>query len=237
VLSEQSWDISPLRLFALTAALLILHGAPACAHKLKVFATADGKTISGYAYYSGGARPRSVTIQLVGPNGEKLGKTRTNEKGEFTFEAGYKCDHIVTIDTGDGHGANWTVHANELPDDLPLLGRSNSGSPPDAAAGDKPDKPASQDKDGDAPPLSDIERAVADAVSKEIGPLRTQINKYREEIQKYQEKIRLHDILGGIGYIAGVAGLAFYFLGRRTGKGRRPAARRDNGRTSQQEQP
>ena len=233
-MSRQPLGVSPLGLLALTAALLILHGAPAYAHKLKVFATADGKTISGYAYYSGGARPRSVTIQLVGPNGEKLGETRTNEKGEFTFEAAYKCDHIVTIDTGDGHGANWTVYSGELPDGLPLLAGSKGGGPPAVAAGAEPE---SQDKGGNVPPLSDIQRAVADAVSKEIDPLRKQINKYREELQEYQEKIRLHDILGGIGYIVGVAGLAFYLLGRRMERARPSCTRRDNGQTSQQEQP
>jgi nickel transport protein len=46
------------------------------------------------------------------------------------------------------------------------------------------------------------------AVAQKLRPLQREIVELREEI-------RLHDILGGIGYIIGIAGISFYFLGVR----------------------
>lgn len=37
----------------------------------------------------------------------------------------------------------------------------------------------------------------------------------QQRLDEYEQKIRLRDVLGGIGYIVGIAGIAFYFLGVR----------------------
>lgn len=62
-------------------------------------------------------------------------------------------------------------------------------------------------------PLSTPSSAVSDtaleqAIARQIRPL-------REQIDAYEEKIRLHDILGGLGIIAGLAGVAFGLSERR----------------------
>jgi nickel transport protein len=44
----------------------------------------------------------------------------------------------------------------------------------------------------------------------------------RREFQDFRQEVRWHDVLGGIGYIVGVAGIAFYFLGVRRKELRRP---------------
>jgi nickel transport protein len=41
------------------------------------------------------------------------------------------------------------------------------------------------------------------------------INPLREQIAAYEERRRWHDVLGGIGYILGLAGVAFFFLARK----------------------
>jgi len=46
--------------------------------------------------------------------------------------------------------------------------------------------------------------SIEKIVSKQLKPL-------REQLEAYQEKIFIHDVLGGIGYIFGVMGLLFYF--------------------------
>lgn len=52
------------------------------------------------------------------------------------------------------------------------------------------------------------EAALEQALARQIRPL-------REQIDAYEEKIRLHDILGGLGVIAGLAGVAFGLSERR----------------------
>jgi nickel transport protein len=39
-----------------------------------------------------------------------------------------------------------------------------------------------------------------------------------EELRAYEDRTRLRDLLGGVGYILGVAGIAFYLLACRRGE-------------------
>ena len=54
----------------------------------------------------------------------------------------------------------------------------------------------------------ELTAVVEQAVAKRIRPL-------ERELRSLKEEVRFHDILGGIGYIAGIAGVTFYFLGVR----------------------
>ena len=59
--------------------------------------------------------------------------------------------------------------------------------------------------------LSDDLAAPTDAGHTETASL-------RQELHEYEQKVRLRDILGGIGYIVGITGIAFYSMGRRKHK-------------------
>ena len=50
-----------------------------------------------------------------------------------------------------------------------------------------------------------------------------ELSALRDEFQQYRQQTQLRDILGGIGYILGVAGIAFYLLGLRQKRSNRPA--------------
>ena len=50
---------------------------------------------------------------------------------------------------------------------------------------------------------------IAKAVQRQVRPL-------RKELTAYREKKNLQDILGGIGYICGIFGLAFFYYARRS---------------------
>ena len=54
----------------------------------------------------------------------------------------------------------------------------------------------------------EIAAIVDRSVSRRIAPL-------RRELAELKQKRRLQDILAGLGYIAGITGIVFYFLGRR----------------------
>ena len=132
--------------------------APAQAHKLKIFATASEKTISGYAYLGRGARPQHVTVEVLGPAGETLGETRTDDTGEFTFQATVRCDHTFIVDTGDGHRASYTVRADELPANLPAGADTNT-------------------------PTDETRRLLAEAVAEAVNPLRRQLDAHEERLR------------------------------------------------------
>jgi nickel transport protein len=180
------------------AALVLLCAAPALAHRIHLFAS-GGTVIEGSAYFSGGGALASATVRVTAPNGVRLGEVRTDAAGRFTFRPAHRCDHVFVVEMGDGHRAECTVPAAELPSDLPSL----PGAPPPPPA-----EPSGQPEPAD-PSARELERAVARAVR----PL-------REQIDRLEHRLRFRDVLGGLGYIAGLTGLAFYVLAvRRNARG------------------
>jgi len=187
-------------------AVLFCYG-PAQAHKVKVFASAEGPVITGYAYFPGGGRIKGGRVDIHGPDGQKLAQVMTDERGEFSFQAQARIDHLLVLDAGQGHLARFLVEAEELPESLPGGGGTKTASPPAAPADNAPIP--------DRATISEerLAELIDQAVSRQIRPLRSQI-------EAFQEKIYWHDVLGGIGYIIGLMGLSLYFLGRRRSKGR-----------------
>ncbi|SOD96460.1 hypothetical protein [Caenispirillum bisanense] len=190
-----------IRPLLLALALVVAVSAPALAHKIKVFATAEGAVVSGLVYFPGGGKAVGAPVQVLGPDGVEIGRVTTDDAGAFTFEATRRIDHTFVADTGDGHRGTFVVKADQLPVSLPG-GEDAAGAPSTAAPAAAP---------AAAAPVLDpaaLEDAVARAVAREVNPLRLQI-------EAYEERIRLHDILGGLGWIAGITGLAFWLLGRK----------------------
>jgi nickel transport protein len=177
----------------------------AFAHRLKLFASVEGATITGYAYFPGGGRAKGQTVQVLDPVGQRLGEVKTSDEGEFTLKATVRCDHRLVIESPDGHRSTFLVEAADLPESLPAPASAAKGEPakePTVAPEQKVEPPPS------AGPPSAIEQAVEKAVSRRIRPL-------QEQIERLEEKRRVQDILGGVGYILGLAGIAFYLLARR----------------------
>jgi len=52
------------------------------------------------------------------------------------------------------------------------------------------------------------------AVTVQLTELRTQIDELRRQISESDERLRFRDILGGVGFILGLAGVAYYMKAR-----------------------
>jgi nickel transport protein len=180
---------------------------PALAHKVVVFATCTGKTIDGEVYFHGGAAARNVKVTLAGPDGQVVGETQTDEEGKFTFPVRFRCDHKVIADAGGGHGAEYIVPAEELPEGLPPPegGDQPGGTRPEQA---KPTAPAPTSPAPNSSPGQENLEAKTEAIAHQLAALRSDLNQYKNEL-------RLRDVLGGLGYILGIMGVVFYFLGVR----------------------
>jgi len=177
----------------------------AFAHKIHVFATADGTEISGSVYFSGGGAAADLAVEVFGPEGAPLGRVTTDGDGEFTWTAGFRGDHTFSVQTPDGHGASYTVSAAELSDSLPSAAGGRSQSV-EAAPVQKPASAAAA-TDGD--------------LAARIELLGKQVTEMRKQLDRFQERKNLQDIVGGVGYIIGIAGVAFYLSARREARGKR----------------
>ncbi len=198
---------------------LALAALPASAHKLQVFAFAEGARIQGSAYFAGGAKAQGATIKMEDAEGHVLAELTPGPDGSFSYTAQARMDHVIVADSGDGHRAEWRVTASELaagfPDAprLPAKQRSAATSAtrdtPVASRSDPPPISLPQSTGAPSAPvdLATIERAVA----RQVGPL-------REELRAAQDQARLHDIMGGIGYILGLVGIALWWRARCTAR-------------------
>jgi nickel transport protein len=198
-----------MRKLAIVAALLLigLSARQADAHKINIFAYAEGKTIHGEAYARGGEAIRGAKVEVFDPADgmKKLGETVTDDEGKFTFEARLRSDHRLVLDTGDGHEAEYTLPADELPESLPAPdGTPDAPAEPTANPNTAPEVAPSPQP---AAPLHD------ESIEEQLRSLNQQVVQLRRELNEYRQKVQFRDILGAIGYILGAMGLSFYFLG------------------------
>lgn len=180
--------------------LASMAASPAYAHKLKVFATATGRTIDGQVYFVGAGPAPGATVIIETTGGAPLATLHADGEGRFAFIAATHADHVIRVDTGDGHSARAVIAADELPADSPAMdeGANVPTVPaPNAAVAPAPPSPA-----------TDLENAVGRAVAHQLKPLREQLNAYEDEL-------RLRDLLGGLGYIFGLAGIVLWLRARR----------------------
>lgn len=172
-------------------ALICLLGVPTVyAHKIKLFATAEGLQIQGYAYFVGGERIPHLPVTVQDKQGKLLGKTVTDAQGTFHYTATRPIEHQFNVQTIDGHQARYTLAATELQTTTNVS--STTVLPEDTLATSH-----SRTKQ------THCDLAFENMLNHAIRPL-------REQLDAYQTKIWLHDIIGGIGYIFGIMGLILY---------------------------
>ncbi|EGV16525.1 hypothetical protein [Thiocapsa marina] len=195
---------------AATIALSML-GSPALAHKLQVFAFAEGPRIGGSAYFAGGGAASGARIEVLDADGAKLAELAPDGEGRFVYSAQAPVDHLIRAITGDGHQAEWRVSAAELAAGFGSQGTvvgdgANPDQIPVSVIADPDASTAARRSAVDLDPA--LESAIERAVARQIRPL-------REQLVAAQDRVRLQDILGGIGYIIGLTGLALWWKSRR----------------------
>jgi nickel transport protein len=166
--------------------ILLLAATPAWAHKFRLFATVEGQAVHGQAYFSGGSHPQGVAVLLLDGKGETVGQGETDADGRFTvtLPATLSADGYRLLAKVDGHQAQWVLDGLPMAETQVLAPQGGGNGPDDLA-------------------LATVERAVA----RQITPLRAQVD-------ALQNTIRLHDILGGLGWLVGVAGLFSWWRSR-----------------------
>ena len=132
------------------------------------------------------------------------GKTPTRNAKVTAFDpAGEKIGETTTDEQG-----KFTLEAKYRCDHrlLVAVGDGHGAECVVAAAGLPDSLPARSH----APPVH-----AASAQDAGLEGVRAEIAALRDTLERYERRIRLRDILGGIGYIVGVAGVASYLLGVR----------------------
>lgn len=185
------------RTLLLALALLLASALPAAAHRLKLFATVEDGTITGYAFFIGGGRPQGSTIVIRDGAGTEVFRTATDDEGRFAWTPAGPDRFTVTVDARDGHAAETVLEADRFGG--PPVPGAPAAAPPAFPLGASPSA---------ATEAGLIEAAVDRAVARQIRPL-------LEAYDAAEGRARFNDVMGGIGMIVGLAGIALWASGHR----------------------
>ncbi len=176
------------------------------AHKVQMFAYPEGDNVFVEGYFADGKKPKKSEVMVYDSGGKVVFRGLTDDEGKLSFKIPQKTDLRVTLNAGMGHKTEYTLPASEL-------------SSAESKGGDKMvaiDQGASSEKGRDsqisqldeAQIQAIVEKAVERAVGEAIKPL---VRSFTEMTQKNS----LTTIIGGIGYIFGLMGIALYFKSRK----------------------
>ncbi len=176
------------RRFCWLCLLWIIAGLPLLAHGMKITLRVDAQgAVVGSASY--GAHPVvNAQVRFLAPDGVALGEVTSDAQGAFTFPVKERCTLRVVITEGSHRGEK-VLPESTFPSSLPLRGGGGASAPARTV---------------DTSALSSVvEAAVA-----------RRLESVEVLLQKQADANRLRDVLGGIGYILGLAGVGFYVAGR-----------------------
>lgn len=196
--------------FSCLILFFIISNGNALAHKVTVFAWVEGDTVLGESKFSGGRKAQNSEIIVRDMNGKELLRTRTNEKGEFSFPIPEKTAMRIELVAGMGHKAEWTIPLEELGEvsaDKPVQEKTLK-TPEPKTENDSVQAKRTPATINSAQLEAIVEKAVTKALDKKITPL----TKMVADLE--QKGPSMNEIIGGIGYIFGLMGVAIYFSSR-----------------------
>lgn len=222
----------------LAAALYFLSCTPAQAHRVNIFAWTEGRQVMVQCGFSGGNNVKNGQITVYdAANGTILLEGRTDTNGMFHFDIppqGRKNGLRIRINAGEGHQNEWQLDAEELDQAPEPSGASpaqtgNTGSVPAAQPTDRPvtargstaqvEPAAVTSGNGVSIAIEEIRASVDAALEAQdarfnallesrLAPLRRQLAEMR------QDGPGLREIVGGMGWLVGLAGIALYLRSR-----------------------
>jgi nickel transport protein len=181
-------------LFLITVILIGSH-VPALAHKVMIFAWVEGDTVFTESKFSGGKKVMNAPVVVFDKDGKKLLEGTTDNKGEFSFKIPTVTDLKIVLNAAMGHKAQWTVPESEIREAVGIRKKKSAA------------EPSGQISVGLS--KEEVRKIVEDSLDKKLRPIVRMMAKSRNTKPSFTE------IIGGIGYIFGLMGLALYFISKR----------------------
>ena len=178
----------------LTAIILIGSSGPALAHKVIIFAWVEGDTVFTESKFSGGKKAINAPVVIFDKDGKKLLEGKTDNNGEFSFKIPKVTDLKIVLNAAMGHKAEWMIPESEIREAGPIVEKKSAAEP--------------------SGPISvglskeEVQKIVEDSLDKKLRPI------VRMMTESKNTKPSLTEIIGGIGYIFGLMGVALYFKNR-----------------------
>lgn len=196
--------------FLSVAVLLVLTALPAEAHRVNLFAWVEQNEVLVECGFTRSHKVKAGRITVFDAmTGTELLEGVTDAAGRFRFpvpEEARRSAHDLRIQlvAGEGHQNEWTVSAADFMPVPPVEpARSGAQTASLSASGSAPST-AHMEAPGWATP-EDVERIVNASLEARLAPIK------RLLASQSAAGPTLRDIVGGIGWILGIFGIAAYF--------------------------
>ncbi|MBW1805305.1 MAG: hypothetical protein JRJ06_02855 [Deltaproteobacteria bacterium] len=195
----KSWEPRLLITFFMIIVLFFSLVPGAHAHKVYLFAWVEGDTVYTDSYFSGKKKVQNGLIKVFDTYDKEILQGKTDKNGEFSFKVPGSKDLMIVLESSMGHRTEYLLKANEITGI-----KKSSGEPGEAMEpGTSPDAPVEVC-------MEEIKETIEEALDSRLRP----ISRRLADLEK-EKGPGLTEILGGIGYIIGIMGLALYFKARK----------------------
>ncbi len=203
-------------LFALlifAACYLIFFQQQALAHRATIFAWIEGDTIHTQSKLSGGKKVKGGEVTVFDPEGVELLKGKTDNNGMFSFTIPQKTGLKIVLKASMGHRAEWSISPEEMKVSAAasIAPGATKTVPPKTGNGSihaETNATSPQGTDSERC-KEDIQKIIDDALERKLAPILEKI------ALAYDQGPGLTEIIGGIGYIIGIVGVALVVTSRR----------------------
>jgi len=188
----------------LLISLIILFPSPVSAHRVNVFAYVEDGRVYVEGYFMDGRGAGNSEVQVFDAHsGERLLTLRTDRDGKASFNIPKKTPLRIVLNAGTGHVNDYLLKMEEI----------------DTATDDSKEKEEAfiEREDGDIihqrdePCSKDITMIIDRELQKRLRPIQEMLIR----IEKSSTRPGITEIMGGIGYIVGIAGILMYFKSRK----------------------
>ena len=200
----QTFILAALFTFALTL--------PAAAHRVNTFVFVDGAEIHVECGFNRGAPVKGGRVEVFDDeSGALLLSGNTDDQGRFHFpvpKAAREAGHglRIRVNAGEGHQNEWLLSAAALAGKFAAApAPAPTAASPKASAGRE--APPAENTSGLS--AQELEGLINAALERKLAPIREML------AEAYTAGPSWREIVGGIGWLVGLAGLIAYFKGRR----------------------
>ena len=199
--------------FVFTLLWFVFSYEQALAHRAMIFAWVDGNTIHTQCKLSGGKKVKGGDVIVFDPEDVLLLEGKTDENGMFSFRIPQRTELKIVLKASMGHQAEWTIRSEKFMATDP---ENNTSETVKTASVDKNLDPKGVEMNEKASELKNaglekekIQKIIDASLDRKLAPVMDMMTK------TYNQGPGLTEIMGGIGYIVGLVGIALYFSNRR----------------------
>lgn len=168
--------------FLLVSLLMLAMPLTAFAHKVNIFAYAEGDTVYTESYFPDGKKVEDGRVEVYDSQGNKLLEGRSDKEGRFSFKAPKKDDLKIVINASLGHKNWYLLSKDELPQAI--------------EQGPLDSKLAESKLGGIAEIDSEQLKKIIDAsIDEKLRPIKELL------VKSQQKRVSFTEVIAGIGYI------------------------------------